>query len=173
MQIVINKYRVLSDSDILSIYDSPEKILGNTISFSRKLKDILKPLFDEICIVNNDVFVLRDKYKVKVFSKYMLPSIRFKRKNAMYNLCAEARETIHHVLNSCPKMMLERYKWRHDSIFNFLAKMLINFDRQCPSIHRFTREMRWYIYIPRGYYPYDSKATHSNPQRNKENAMDS
>ena len=51
-----------------------------------------------------------------------------KRGNAKCDLCSEARETLHHVLNNCPTM-LERYKWRHDSILNFLADQFNTNDK--------------------------------------------
>ena len=50
-----------------------------------------------------------------------------KRTNAICGLCNTARETIHHVLNNC-SMMLDRYKWHHDSILNFLAQQLNTYE---------------------------------------------
>ena len=44
-------------------------------------------------------------------------------------LCSQSKGTLHHILNSC-SMMLDRYKWRHDSILNHLAKELRN-SAQC------------------------------------------
>ncbi len=41
-----------------------------------------------------------------------------KRRNAKCNLCSH-RETLHHTLNNC-QTMLDRYKWRHDSILSYL-----------------------------------------------------
>ena len=41
-----------------------------------------------------------------------------KRRNAKCDLCGH-RETVHHVLNNC-EVLLERYKWHHNSILKYL-----------------------------------------------------
>ena len=35
------------------------------------------------------------------------------------NMCNADKETLHHVLNACPRM-LDRYKWRHDNVLHLL-----------------------------------------------------
>ena len=56
-----------------------------------------------------------------------------KRGNAKCNSCGQ-RETLHHTLNNC-QVMLERYKWRHDSILNYLHNVISNSIRHDYEIY--------------------------------------
>ena len=70
----------LSDQIIESIYDNPEKFLGAQITFSGKQSDIFTYIFDGIkaTLDNIDASLIRDEYKVKVYSQYFIPAVRFK-----------------------------------------------------------------------------------------------
>ena len=70
----------LSDQVIDSIHNSPEKFLGSQISFSGKQSEVFSYIHDGISKVldNIDQSVIRDEYKVKVYSKYVIPAIHFK-----------------------------------------------------------------------------------------------
>ena len=70
----------LSDSEIDSIINSPEKFLGAQITYSGKQEDIFNYIFTGIkdTIHNIDQSLIRDEFKLKVYSQYLLPAIRFK-----------------------------------------------------------------------------------------------
>ena len=70
----------LSNQTITSIESSPEKFLGSQITFSGKQSDIYSFVHDGIntTLENIDKSLIRDEYKVKVYSQYVLPAVRFK-----------------------------------------------------------------------------------------------
>ncbi len=70
----------LSDQEIVSIIDSPEKVLGAQITFSGKQSVIFKNISDGFkwALNNIDQSLIRNDYKLKVYSHYLLPVIRFK-----------------------------------------------------------------------------------------------
>ena len=70
----------LSDLNIDSIVNSPEKFLGSQITFSGKQNDIFSYIYDGITqsLDNIDNSLIRGEYKLKVYSNYLLPALRFK-----------------------------------------------------------------------------------------------
>ena len=70
----------LSDYEINSIVDSPEKFLGSRITYSGSQREINSYIFDGIkeSLENIDRSKIRDEYKLHVYNNYLLPAIRFK-----------------------------------------------------------------------------------------------
>ncbi len=70
----------LSNHDIGSIEHSPEEFLGSQITYSAKQSDTISYIHDGIKTVLDNISnsLNRDEYKVKVYSQYVLPTIRFK-----------------------------------------------------------------------------------------------
>ncbi len=70
----------LSDHDIGSIEHSQERFLGSQITYSGKQSDTFSYIHSGIKTVLDNIshFLIRDEYKVKVYSQYALSAIRFK-----------------------------------------------------------------------------------------------
>ena len=66
----------LSDLNIDSIINSPEKFLGTQITFTGKQNDIFTYIKDAITSMDNiDKSLIRGEYKLKVYSNYLLPAL--------------------------------------------------------------------------------------------------
>ncbi len=76
----------LSGQEIVSIIDSPEKFLGAQITFSGKHSVIFKYISDgfKSAVNNIDQSVIRNDYKLKVYSHYLLPLFNL---NLQYMKC--------------------------------------------------------------------------------------
>jgi hypothetical protein len=70
----------LSDQKIGSIMDSPEKFLGSLITFRGKQSETFEFIHQAIAgsLANIDNSYIRNEYKLCVYSKYLLPAIRYK-----------------------------------------------------------------------------------------------
>ena len=70
----------LSEQVINSIEESPEKFLGSQITFSGKQSDIFEYVYNGIndALVNIENTSIRNEHKLKVYSRYLIPAIRFK-----------------------------------------------------------------------------------------------
>ena len=70
----------LNDGIISSIATSPEKFLGAQITFSGKQSEIFTFIKQNVMEVldNVDNSLVRDEYKMSIFTKYVLPALRFK-----------------------------------------------------------------------------------------------
>ena len=70
----------LSEMSIGSILNSPEKFLGSYITYHGKQSETFNIVSDSICAIleNIDKCLIADEYKLKVYSQYLLPAIRFK-----------------------------------------------------------------------------------------------
>lgn len=70
----------LSDKAIPSLATNPEKFLGSQITYSGKQSDVFEYIQSgfQTTLDNIDASLIRDDYKLRVYSQYMLPAIRFK-----------------------------------------------------------------------------------------------
>ncbi len=70
----------LSDHNIVFIEYSQNILLGFQITYLRKQNDTFSYIYDGIKTVLNNISksLIRDEYKVKVYSQYIVPDIRFK-----------------------------------------------------------------------------------------------
>ncbi len=70
----------LSDGKIDSISTSPEKFLGSQITFSGKQCDIFDFIKQNIVdiLTNIDNTLIREEYKMNIYTKYVIPALRFK-----------------------------------------------------------------------------------------------
>jgi hypothetical protein len=70
----------LSELTVGSIANSPEKFLGSHITYLGKQSEIFDIIHSSILkvIENIDNSPIRDEFKVKIYTQYLLPAIRFK-----------------------------------------------------------------------------------------------
>ncbi len=70
----------LNKSTIESISNSPEKFLGSHITFSGKQSEIFTFIRDSIqdILENIEKSLIRNEYKMSVYTKYVIPALRFK-----------------------------------------------------------------------------------------------
>ena len=70
----------LSNMDIDSIVNSPEKFLGSKITFKGKPKEAFGFVKSGIidCLENIDKTLISNDHKLEIYVKYLLPAVRFK-----------------------------------------------------------------------------------------------
>ncbi len=69
----------LGDNVLKSLKDAPEKFLGSNITFSGKSKDINEIVKSKLETITSNVSscMIRDEYKLRVYTQYSIPSIRY------------------------------------------------------------------------------------------------
>ncbi len=96
----------IGDNVLKSLQDAPEKFLGSTITFRGKTKETFDNVKDKLIgiIDNIDNSQIRNEYKVRVFTEYAIPSLRFML--TVHELCDTQLQMLDHIHTNAIKKWL-------------------------------------------------------------------